>query len=230
MVISHRHRFLYFVVPKSASATLRESLSPSVDIGWPVSKYVQHQTVRQFLGDEHSVLFEDYFKFTFVRNPYDRLYSGYLQDRFAAENFPRWKVAKQPVFDAIGDDFTRYFHEHVANADICTDWRWICFCPMTEFACRDGQPAMDFVGRAEHLVEDMARLGDRLGITLDKAPDKNVRTGLCTTQPKYLDRYDRATVALVNRIYREDFALFGYEMLDPAAFPERVDPAGASAA
>jgi hypothetical protein len=222
MLISHRHRFLYFVVPKCASATLRRSLAPYADIGWPVSNFEQHVNIRRFKATEHAGLLEDYFKFTFVRNPYDRIYSGYLQDRHAGENYPRWIRAKKPIFDQIGDDFPRYFNDHVLQSDIVMDWRWICFCPMVEFSHADGEPRMDFVGRAETVEEDIRRLSERLGLPVAKADDENVRNGLCTPEPKYLDRYDRRTLAAVNRVYAEDFRLFGYEMIDPERLPERV--------
>lgn len=221
MLISHRHRFLYHVVPKCASATLRQSLAPFADIGWPVSNYQQHMTIADFAKTDLAGKTSGYFRFTFVRNPYDRLYSGYLQDRHAGENYGRWITAKKPIFDTIGDDFPRYFREYVEPADRLTDWRWICFCPMTAFACEDGRIVLDFVGHAETLEEDLSRLGDRLGIAVSKAPDHNVRNGHCAVRPKYLQHYDRATVEAVNRIYADDFALFGYDTVDPADFPQR---------
>ncbi|MFC5570454.1 sulfotransferase family 2 domain-containing protein [Lysobacter yangpyeongensis] len=223
MVISHRHRFLHFVIPKTASATLRQSLAPFADIGWPVSKYQQHVTIAAFLRSEHAPLFPDYFKFAFVRNPYDRIYSGYLQDRYAAETYPRWIRAKKPLFDEIGDDFSTYFNEYALKADLENDWQWICFCPMSAFTVdAGGKLAMDFVGRAENLAQDIATLASRLRLPLEKAPDENVRQGLCSAEPKYLPHFDRRTIFAVNATYRRDFELFGYPMLDPDSFPERA--------
>jgi len=222
MVISHRYKFLYFVIPKTASATLRKSLEPFVDIGWPVTKHPQHVTVAAFLQSEHAELFDQYLKFTCVRNPYDRLYSGYLQDRFAAENYPRWTKVKKPIFDRIGDDFSTYFNDHAIRADLENDWQWICFCPMSAFALGpDGGLAMDFVGRAETLEQDIGALATLTGAPITKAPDENVRQGVCRTRPKYLEHFDRKTIASVNEIYRRDFELFGYEMIDPDELPSR---------
>lgn len=222
MVISHRHKFLYFVIPKTASATLRKSLEPFVDVGWPVTTHPQHVTIAAFQRSDYVGLFADYLKFTCVRNPYDRLYSGYLQDRYAAEHYPRWTKVKKPVFDAIGDDFPTYFNEHAMQADIETDWEWICFCPMTAFATGpDGELVMDFVGRAETLDQDISTLAGLIGAPITKAPDVNVRQGRCGTRPKYLEHFDRRTLAAVNEVYRRDFELFGYEMIDPADLPSR---------
>jgi hypothetical protein len=222
MVISHRHRYLYFVVPKCASATVRQSLAPYTDIGYPVTNFAQHLPIRRFLESEHAPLFDaGYFRFTFVRNPYDRLYSGYVQDRFAATQSPRWRHAKEPVFNAIGDDFNRYMLEHVRHADRANAWQWICFCPMHEFAYRDGQCILDFVGRAESVQDGLEALSVRLGVVITKANDVNVNVEP-GNELKYLDRYDRATIELVNDIYREDFERFGYAMVDPHTFPVRA--------
>jgi len=219
VLISHRHRFAYFVVPKCASATLRQSLAPFADIGWPVTNYQQHMTLADFARTDLAAKVEGYFRFTFVRNPYDRLYSGYLQDRHAGENYGRWIKAKKPIFDVIGDDFPRYFREYVQKADIVSDWRWICFCPMSEFAYADGRNVLDFVGHAETLETDLSALGERLGLQIAKAPDENVRRGHCTVRPKYLPHYDRETIAAVNRLYADDFTRFGYDMVDPDDVP-----------
>jgi len=222
VVISHRHRYLYFVVPKCASATVRQSLAPYTDIGYPVTKGVQHQTIRQFLATGDAALFDqDYLRFTFVRNPYDRIYSGYVQDRHAATQSARWQRAKAPIFDAIGDDFNRYMLEHVRHATLADTWDWICFCPMHEFAYRDGELALDFVGRAETVEASLAELSRRLQVPITKATDVNVNVEP-TQGLKYLDRYDRATLALVNSLYREDFERFGYAMVDPDQQPVRA--------
>lgn len=220
MVISHRHRYLYFVVPKCASATVRQSLAPYTDIGYPVTSFAQHLPLRRFLGCEHAALFDaGYFRFTFVRHPYDRLYSGYVQDRFAATQSPRWRNAKQRIFDTIGDDFNRYVMEHVRHADRDGAWQWICWCPMHAFAYLDGQCVMDFVGRAEDVDNGLTELSRRLGLPIAKAADVNVNVTPSGDALKYLGRYDRATLGLVNDLYREDFERFGYAMIDPQQLP-----------
>ena len=160
---------------------------------------------------------DGYFKFTFTRNPYDRIYSGYLQDRHAAVHLPRWTPEKKPIFDEIGDDFEAYLLQHVANADLRADWRWICFCPMIEFAYVDGECQMDFVGRAETLEADLDRLAKQLKLPVTKAEDQNVRNGLCLDDPKYLHHYTRRSIEAVNDLYRQDFEMFGYPMISAPA-------------
>lgn len=223
MVISDRYKYLYFVIPKCGSATVRHALAPFTDIGYPVSNFEEHVTIRKFLAKyDEPGRFPGYFKFTFVRNPYDRLYSGYRQDLRASTRWKQWIAAKKPIFDIIGDDFTRYLIEYVAHADIRNAWDWICFCPMTEFTHLNGKPALDWIGRTELLDRDLHVLAGNLGITLGEIENLNVSVAPDTENPetpKYLDKYTHDTMALVNDLYGDDFEAFGYPMLDPRDFP-----------
>ena len=60
-----------------------------------------------------------------------------------------------------------------------------------------------------------------LGIECDVGESLNVRVP-ATGQLKYLDKYERATVELVNQYYRDDFERFSYDLLDPSDFPREV--------
>jgi hypothetical protein len=122
----------------------------------------------------------------------------------------------------VGDDFNRYIVEHVRHAPVFDAWEWICFCPMHAFAYLDGESVVEWVGKAETFDQSLADLSHRLGLPIHKAQDVNV-----TTPPsrglKYLDRYDRATIEIVNEMYEEDFERFGYERVEPAHFPVRAE-------
>lgn len=223
MVISERYKYLYFVIPKCGSATVRHALSPFTDIGYPVSTFEEHATVRKYLDEyDQAGRFGTYFKFSFVRNPYDRVYSGFRQDMLASTRWAQWIAVKKPIFDVIGDDFTAYMLHHVARADIVNAWEWVCFCPMTAFTHLDGRRVVDWVGRAERLETDLNELEAKIGVTLAPLKSLNVQTPADPDnpdRPKYLDRYARDVVAMVNEIYADDFSAFGYPMLDPADFP-----------
>lgn len=221
MIISHRHKYLYFVIPKCASSTIRHSIRDYTDVGYPVTDYPQHVPLRQFIASEYAELLGRYFAFTFVRNPYDRLYSGFLQDMKAGGAFPKWIPVKKPIFDAIGTDFNRYMLEYVRFADISTAWEWICFCPMHEFVHLDGMCRLDWIGRAENVAGGLATLSEHLNVPIRKSDNSNVNTEY-RGQLKYLGMYERATVELVNELYHDDFRLFGYDLLNPADFPRHL--------
>lgn len=217
MGISTTKSFIYFVIPKTASSTVRKALDQHRDVKRPTEHFSEHVTIKRFRDSPYAQLLESYFKFSFVRNPYDRLYSGFLQDRFAAYNLPHWQAAKQPIFRTVGEDFNRYVCEFAAHADLLNDPFWICFCPMHAFTHVDGKLAIDWIGRTEHLESDLVELSHLLGIEIKATPKENVRSE--SLKPgRHLRHYRRETVETVNRLYADDFAYFGYKRLSPSAF------------
>ena len=119
---------------------------------------------------------------------------------------------KKPIFDRRRDDFEAYLLQHVASADLRTDWRWVCFCPLVEFAYLDGECQIDFVGCAETLEAGLDRLAKQLELPVMKAEDQDVRNDLCREKPKYLGHYTGTAIEAVNDLYRQDFERFGYPM------------------
>ncbi len=143
------------------------ALSPFTDIGYPVSTFEEHVPVRKYLDKyDQAGRFDTYFKFSFVRNPYDRVYSGFRQDLLASTRWAQWIAVKKPIFDVIGDDFTAYMLHHVARTDIVNAWEWICFRPMTAFTHLDGRRVVDWVGRTERLETDLNEHEAKIGVTL----------------------------------------------------------------
>lgn len=219
MIISHQRKYIYLVVPKCASSTLRHSLAPFTDIGYPKTAYEepseQHMTLPTFQQSKYAPLLNEYFTFTFVRNPYDRLYSGFLQDRLAWRSWPIWTIAKMEIFEQVGDDFNQYVLDYVSRADIRTDWRWVSFCPMTEYAFdAGGNFRLDWFGRAENFNEDLQTLAGHIDATIEKVPDRNVKTPV-QQGLKYIDKYAPETLKFVNETYGKDFEVFGYETVKP---------------
>ena len=210
-------------MPKCASKTIRLSLGQFTDIGYPKpSPLGQHLTVNDFFKTNYVNLFDDYFKFTFVRNPYDKLYSSFTQDVHASKSYKVWHKVKKDIFDTIGENFNRYMLEYVNQSDIKNDWDYIHFCPMHEFATIDNEFCLDWFGKAENIESDLLELSNRLNIDIKKHNDANIRSKP-TTNLKYLNKYTRGTVELVNCVYKKDFELFAYPMLNPNDFPKELE-------
>ena len=96
-IISDEHRFVYLAIPKVASTSMLNSLLPFFDLGldseslenlkngiplrrahekYSRSRYQIHKAA--FLSKMADRQYDGYFKFTFVRNPWDRLLSCYM--------------------------------------------------------------------------------------------------------------------------------------------------------
>ena len=91
MIISHRHRFVFTAIPKTGTHSVRQALREQLGpddleqvrlfvekrLPWPELARLGHGHIslaelRPVLGEE---MFGDYFKFAFVRNPFERFVS-----------------------------------------------------------------------------------------------------------------------------------------------------------
>ena len=96
----------------------------------------------------------DYFKFAFVRNPYDRAVSDF-----------HWRTRKTGRTDLDFDDFlarmqARDFRDGVVPRHF-DNW------PIYTI---DDRIAVDFVGRFESLADDLAQVFDRIGLPAPRLP------------------------------------------------------------
>ena len=87
-MISHKYKVIFIHIPKCAGTTVESSfgITPGVYknkmlYGWnnDLKYHMQHMTPKQLLENNLITLeqWESYYKFTIVRNPYDRAYSDY---------------------------------------------------------------------------------------------------------------------------------------------------------
>tara|TARA_R110000803_G_scaffold137411_4_gene204363 strand:- start:78 stop:650 length:573 start_codon:yes stop_codon:yes gene_type:complete len=84
MLISHKHKFITIDIPKTGTRTLRESLRPLgvIDVvGQPTQKnFYQHGSINDCERGfkERGWDLENYFKFSIVRNPWERYVSFFV--------------------------------------------------------------------------------------------------------------------------------------------------------
>lgn len=206
MIVSHRHRFIFVAIPKtgthSVRQALREHLGPEdiEQVGLFVNKrfpfealakighgHLSLQQVRPFLGEEAYV---SYFKFAFVRNPFDRFVSYCAFMTRADESFAR---------DPKGVMRTVLFRMRPLDH--------ILFRPQHELLVdAGGGLAADHVGRVEDMQTSYDAICARIGIPCASLGQVN-----SSRHGAYRDYYDQELVDGVTDLYRRDLELFGYE-------------------
>lgn len=142
--------------------------------------HIPASDVKTFLGDE---VWNSYYKFSFERNPWDRLVSAYFWRRYQTKN------------DSLAfQDFLAQQPPHLlSNYSIYSV---------------DGRVAADFVGRYETLLVDLRSVLDRIGIKepvelprlkgkarTDRRPYREIVT---PDQQTFIAGHCRAEIALMN--------------------------------
>lgn len=208
-MINHRYKIIFVHINKCAGQSVRRTL-PRGTRG--------HHTIMHYLelcareGRDPS----EYFKFTFVRNPWDKVASFYhYHKRRKWDIFP-WKPAAAPDFNeflqrlfvqdggALAVDIFRgrsgesTHHLRLGNS---LDW-------VTD---PEGQIRVDFIGRVENMQADFDIVCDRIGIKRKTLP----RANASSHQP-YWEYYNEASRELVAARFSKDIEYFGYRF-GPAA-------------
>lgn len=213
MIISQRHRFIFFAVPKTGTHSVRQALRPHLaeddmeQVGlfvqkrlpYPELAALQHghlsaQQARPVIGEPD---FTQYFKFAFVRNPYDRFVSYCA---FMSRQNRRFELEPQAFMRYLIRDRPPVQH--------------LLFRPQHEVLCADdGSLLVDFVGRVEHMQRDYDHICARLGL-----PSTPLGRVNASQHRPYTSYYDDELHELVGAMYARDIALFGYQF-DPVDTP-----------
>jgi len=142
--------------------------------------------------------FAHYFKFSFVRNPYDRLYSIYRYSFKQVQKHPQTSIAFLTQYPT----FEQFITEWLSKKNIQSHY---FFYPQTKYLCDvNGKLLVDFVGRFESLQEDFKLVSNRLNIDKPLAHTNKstyTNTGLA---------YNEDIAKKVYDIYQPDFRLFSY--------------------
>ena len=80
MRISFKYKFIFISNPKTGSESMREMLNPFTDIYSNTTDYYHHTNCikLKYILEKKKYIYEDFFIFGFIRNPWDRAVSYYL--------------------------------------------------------------------------------------------------------------------------------------------------------
>ena len=166
--------------------------------------YLQHATPSYMKPRVDPAEWRDYFKFTVVRNPYDRLVSVYdFQHRAHRRRFGDF------------DNFVRSLPKFLREPYQHNGRHYI---PQYEHAHIEGERVVDMVLKFEGIEADFLKLCNRVGRHMKLAPT-NTATDPLRPQCPAAEVYSDVAVATVQEVYRRDFECFGYDLEPPATLP-----------
>lgn len=213
-IVLHDYKAIYFFIPKVACTSLKKAMGQILGIekGIPPPSHGSH---RQALASGRKLnepnyhfyhypfvtdatRFDDYFKFCFVRNPWDRLVSCYF-DKVKGDfpDFRKYGFSSKMSFRdfalAIGDIEDKKADSH--------------FRSQHKIILAAGNVSMNFVGRFENLEFDFAQLCERIrvrGVSLERLKK--------SSRPKntYTEHYTQDLAVIVGNRYKGDIEMFSY--------------------
>tara|TARA_A100001391_G_scaffold49606_2_gene29970 strand:+ start:6985 stop:7632 length:648 start_codon:yes stop_codon:yes gene_type:complete len=214
-MISHKHKFIFLHIPKCAGTSIGEKLNSHFDELWTYSGFKIHH------DDLTEDILKEYFVFTIVRNPWDRLYSQYkFRPWLNCEPFENTVYNLEEKFEAAYNKSVRNIPEHI-NPKLDTaynraNWydEFVHVPSQVEFLNGKYNDNMkkisyiDYIGRFEDLDNSWKYICNKLNIEYSELPHKN------KSEYKELDyrkAYTSETKEFVAKKYSEDIKLFNYE-------------------
>jgi len=230
-MVSHYYKCIFIHIPKSAGTSIKSLLGKK-----EITKLSKDHINPFFLGDKKfeppaphlraidylkykyvtKEIFDKYFKFAFVRNPWDRLVSEY---KF--RHHPR------------KCNFKTYLFHHFPTPSWSDEYCHIL--PQYDFLYDNNDNLLvDFVGRYENLKQDFNKVCDILGISernlshenkslslkrnFLKNPVETVKilidllsiTARKNTYSSYVEYYDEESKEYVAELYKKDIEAFNY--------------------
>lgn len=190
------HRCIFIHIPKTAGSSVAEALFDVPSRHVPYTEYLRASPRK----------FRAYFKFTFVRNPWDRLVSTWFFLRRGGLNEPD-RIWSEKNLNAYAD-FDSFVRKGLRRPEILS---WVHFRPQADFILSaDGTVMVDFVGRYERLRDDFSIVARRLGVEAI-VPARNA-----SDHEHFSSYYTPELARTVAHIYDRDVRAFGYQPPTPS--------------
>lgn len=204
-IVCHPYKFIYFPVPKAACSSLKQMIA---DICGLEQKSNPNFIDFEWVSGQRLHEFPDYFRFTVVRNPWDRLASCYENKikSYFPYTFNRYNQVLQVKIFYPEMPFKQFVKRVVLIPDLLSDEH---FRSQKRLVCDPkGHLLVHKVAKLENLDEDLTDIFKKLQLPNIKIPHFN-QTSSCRYKD-YKDYYNDQLWDLVARRYRSDIEMFGY--------------------
>jgi len=236
-MISHHHKYIFVHIPKTGGTSIERTLqrnepesknSDQLLLGKnddPASgpPELMHLKAQQYFKLNHldENIYDDYFKFAIVRNPWDRVASFYKYFNYCRRfNFKTYVM--------------KYLKKDIENRG------WLFDSQHRFLTDRNGELIVDYIGRFESLQDHFNSICDKLDLKHNSLthfnksnPSQYIKLNFSTPavyknmlrnvarylykdkikrnlRKNYRDYYDQETIEYVNELYRIDVNYFNY--------------------
>lgn len=211
--LSNRHKYLYVETPKVACTAIKHRLQTAE---------IDGALVFRNYGDEHfpelsplmtpldspdlflqALQADDWFRFTFVRNPFTRVLSCYLDKIVASEPERRRLLPELGLDPSVTPTFKTFLRAIAEQKEDARDAHWAPQAWLTQ----PDAVSYHFIGRLEQFETDFRYVCERLAIPTNIAAVRHSTDA----GDKLAAYYGPKEIRLAQLIYAEDFLRFGYD-------------------
>jgi hypothetical protein len=234
MIVSHKHRFIFVHLGRTAGRSLTAAIAPYCgpdDIVTPAGAgtgrnhagFDRHFTAQEIRAKVGREVFDSYFKFTIERNPWEKIVSRYwayagVKQKPLYKKIPEW-LSGRPL------SFKEWFELRILQARFLTFGHYR-FPRHYDAYMEGGRMLVDLIGRYENLTEHLEVISDRIGFPVVLSEERGSQRH--RERVPYTELFDARMNAIVERCFRKDLALLGYRFGEPPPtnFIERTAGSG----
>lgn len=199
-MISHKYKCIFIHIQRTAGSSIEKWMCGKD--WWHIEPETKHLLASQ-AREVYSKYWDDYYKFSFVRNPWDRVVSCLKFSKYFGITYNSkldLETYKQRFgFPKMLEVDNRYYKKENIVSE-----KHQSHAVYQNIIDED----LDFVGRFENLEQDANFLREQLGI--EKKFNVNKQHNKTWLRKKYHEYYDAETKAIVHDIYRKDIEKYGY--------------------
>lgn len=206
-MISHKHKCIFIHIPRTAGTSIEKWIHGSN--WWDIKPETKHLTASQ-AKEIYNEFWDDYFKFTFIRNPWDRVISCL---KFS-EYFGIYHHKKSKLHLWKNLDLNKYKKRFGSKITLEYDYR---FHKQEDLISKKHLPGqvyqnildeeLDFIGQFENLAADCKKIQNILG--LEKEFSEHAVSS--KKRRKYQYYYNKKSIREVQDLYQKDIEHFDYK-------------------
>jgi hypothetical protein len=192
-----KNKCIFVHIPKCAGVSINRALFGNLGGG--------HHSAMDYQIIYQRSIFNNYYKFTFVRNPWDRIFSAYnfLKKGGFNEGDKIWAEKNLDTYDT----FDKFVCEWVNKKNIHTKNH---FVPQYHYICNaSGKIMVDYIGRFETINKDYEHILEKIGLK-NEIKHEN-KTSNQKKMACYTEYYTENTKKIIADVYEKDINLLGYE-------------------
>ncbi len=195
-IVNHSSRLIFIYIPKTGGSSI-ERLSCVGGKG--------HDTLARIKRQVAPDIYQSYFKFGIVRNPWARLVSAYSYFE-QMTIFHKWYRVRENRITRRRIKAYPNCSDFVSRFQLKDFYSDIHFIPQCRFVCDDERSvALDYVGKLEQLEDGWRLICDRIGQKYEPLPRRN-----STVHKDYRSYYSDEAAEHISEQYAEDINQFGY--------------------